>query len=185
LPADDDRALATRAAAGDRQALEVLLDRHMDRVHAICSRVMRHPEDASDATQEALIAIVRGISRFDGRSEFTTWLYRVSTNSALDELRRRRRRSPAAEIANNVADTRPGVAESVTEDLHVTELLAALPNDFREAVALRDVADLDYAQIAALLDVPIGTVRSRISRGRAQLAARVGNQTDPSDRPTR
>src|SRR6185312_14358586 len=86
----------TRASLGDRRALEVLLDRHADRIHAVCRRVVAHPEDALDATQEAMIAIARGIDRFDGRAAFTTWCYRVATNAALDELRRRRRRPLAA-----------------------------------------------------------------------------------------
>ena len=90
--AGDDASLAAAAAAGDRRALETLLERYADRVHAICRRIVVHPEDALDATQEALIAITRGIGRFDGRSAFTTWLYRVATNAALDELRRRSRR---------------------------------------------------------------------------------------------
>ncbi|MGH8985390.1 MAG: RNA polymerase sigma factor, partial [Acidimicrobiia bacterium] len=89
---DDDPTLATAAAAGDRRALELLLDRHADRIHAVCRRVLANPEDALDATQEAMIAIARGIGRFDRRSAFTTWMYRVATNAALDEGRRRSRR---------------------------------------------------------------------------------------------
>src|SRR5882724_11694883 len=87
-----DADLARRAALGERAALETLLARHLDAIHAICRRILGHPEDALDATQEALIAIARGINRFDGRSQFTTWMYRVATNAALDEARRRRRR---------------------------------------------------------------------------------------------
>src|ERR687888_1469749 len=96
-----DEALAAAANAGDRGALEVLLGRHFDRVHAICRRVTGHPEDALDATQEALIAVTRGLHRYDGRSLFTTWLYRVATNAALDELRRRKRRPEPAELVED------------------------------------------------------------------------------------
>src|SRR3977135_4406326 len=92
------RALAAAATAGDRGALEILLARRLDRVHAICRRVTGHPEDALDATQEALIAVTRGLHRYDGRSLFTTWLYRVATNAALDEVRRRKRRPEPAEL---------------------------------------------------------------------------------------
>src|SRR5882724_9278020 len=92
-----DADLARRAALGERAALETLLARHLDAIHAICRRILGHPEDALDATQEALIAISRGIKRFDGRSRFTTWMYRVATNAALDEARRRRRRPIASE----------------------------------------------------------------------------------------
>ncbi|MGH9024909.1 MAG: RNA polymerase sigma factor, partial [Acidimicrobiia bacterium] len=82
----DDR-LAAAANGGDRRALEALLDRHADRIHAVCRRVVANPEDALDATQEAMIAVARGITRYDGRAAFSTWLYRVATNAALDELR--------------------------------------------------------------------------------------------------
>src|SRR5215469_15825802 len=104
-PDPDSEALARRAAAGDRRALETLLELHADRIHALCRRVVAHPEDALDATQEAMIAVVRGITRFDGRSAFTTWLYRVATNAALDELRRRRRRPIPAEPAAEATGT--------------------------------------------------------------------------------
>jgi RNA polymerase sigma-70 factor, ECF subfamily len=194
----DDAALAGAAAAGDRHALEILLDRHADRVHAICRRVVAHPEDALDATQEALIAIARGIGRFDGRAAFTTWMYRVATNAALDELRRRNRRplpldpdsTPEAAITG-VAGTDPpgpGSSGSRAEDavdarLDVDRALATVPEEFRTAVVLRDLADLDYPEIAEVLDVPVGTVKSRIARGRAALKAALGNQTAPVERP--
>jgi RNA polymerase sigma-70 factor, ECF subfamily len=181
----DDRALAERASRGDRQALEQLLHRHADRVHALCRRIVGHPEDALDATQEAMIAIARGITRFDGRSAFTTWLYRVTTNAALDELRRVRRR-PRPDDALVAADTTvdPSVEDRVDARIDVDAALRTLPEDFRVAVVLRDLCDLDYAEIAEVLDVPPGTVRSRIARGRAALADRLGNPRAPASRPT-
>src|SRR4051812_8448460 len=84
--------VVARAQAGERGALELLLREHHDRVYAVCRRMMGNDADALDACQEALIAIVRGLDRFDGRSAFSTWAYRVTTNSCLDELRRRKRR---------------------------------------------------------------------------------------------
>ena len=88
----NDEALVGAAQAGDRAALDALLRRHHDRVVAICRQLCRDRSDADDAAQEALIAIVRGLDRFDGRSRFSTWAYRVTTNCCMDELRRRRRR---------------------------------------------------------------------------------------------
>jgi RNA polymerase sigma-70 factor, ECF subfamily len=188
-----DEALAAAANAGDRRALETLLARHVDRIHAICRRVTGHPEDALDATQEALIAVTRGLRRYDGRSLFTTWLYRVATNAALDELRRRKRRPEPAEPA----DDRPLPAEAggaaapasvesvVAARLDVDAALAALSPEFRAAVVLRDLCDLDYSEIAEVLDVPIGTVRSRIARGRAAIAEHLREPADPPERPTR
>ena len=89
------------AQEGDRAALDALLRRHHDRIHAVCRRLAGNEADALDATQEALIAIVRGIRRFDGRAAFSTWAYRVATNACLDELRRRKRR-PAAGLPDDV-----------------------------------------------------------------------------------
>jgi RNA polymerase sigma-70 factor, ECF subfamily len=170
---DDDDALAARASRGDRPALETLLDRHADRIHAVCRRIVAQPEDALDATQEAMIAIARGITRFDGRAAFTTWSYRVATNAALDELRRKRRRplpvDPTDRDGRAPADRGPSLEERVGTRLDVDAALATLPDEFRVAVVLRDLCDLDYAEIADVLDVPPGTVRSRISRGRAIL----------------
>jgi RNA polymerase sigma-70 factor, ECF subfamily len=188
-----DEVLAAAANAGDRGALEVLLARHLDRVHAICRRVTGHPEDALDATQEALIAVTRGLHRYDGRSLFTTWLYRVATNAALDELRRRKRRPEPAELVEDrplggtagSATASSPVESAVAARLDVDAALAGLSPEFRAAVVLRDLCDLDYAEIAEVLDVPIGTVRSRIARGRAAIADQLREPTAPPERPSR
>jgi RNA polymerase sigma-70 factor (ECF subfamily) len=178
---EDSDALAARAAGGDRAALEALLDRHADHVHAVCRRVLADRDDALDATQEALIAIARGITRFDGRSAFTTWMYRVATNAALDEARRSSRRPrPVDELPAAVAAV-DGTA-AVDARLDVDGALATLPEEFRVAVVLRDLCDLDYADIAEVLAVPPGTVRSRISRGRTLLAQALGNPAPPIGR---
>jgi len=180
--ASGDRALAAAAATGDRQALETLLDRHADRVHAICRRIVVNSEDALDATQEALIAITRGIGRFDGRSAFTTWLYRVATNAALDELRRRSRRPVPLDATLDLES--PSGEGAVDARLDVDRALAEVPEEFRTAVVLRDLADLDYPEIAAVLGVPLGTVKSRIARGRRALRIELGNQSAASERRT-
>jgi len=192
-----DEQLAAAAAGGDERSLELLLDRHADRVHGVCRRIVTHREDALDATQEALLAIARGIGRFDGRSRFTTWIYRIATNAALDELRRKKRR-PMAGIADDVAaeagertsagrGSRPAVSEPLETDgvdvrLDIDAALRDVPEEFRAAVVLRDLADLDYAEIAEALAVPVGTVKSRVARGRAALRAALGNREAVSDR---
>ena len=179
----DDNELAALAAGGDRRALEQLLERHADRIHALCRRVIPHREDALDATQEAMIAVARGISRFDGRAAFTTWLYRVATNAALDELRRKRRRPEPTDPALIDEPARGSALEDrVGARLDVDAALAALPEEFRVAVVLRDLCDLDYAEIAEVLDIPPGTVRSRIARGRAALLELLGNHEATSPR---
>lgn len=179
---DDDAALVRAAQSGDRGALDTLLRRHHDRVFALCRRMTGNEADARDATQEALIAIVRGLPRFDGRAAFTTWIYRIATNACIDELRRHRRRPvPAPELPAQVGDG-PWEAERASVRIDVDRALQTLAPDYRVAVVLRDVAGMDYAEIAAVLDIPPGTVRSRIARGRAALARELGgNQGAPGD----
>lgn len=190
-PPPDEAARIAAAQAGDQRALDRLLRDHQGAIHAVCRRIAGNDADALDATQEALIAVVRGLPRFDGRARFSTWVYRIATNACLDELRRRNRR-PLVGLPEHdgapveVADHGPSpVADRVADGLAVDEALATLPEDFRAAVVLRDICELDYAEIAEVLDIAPGTVRSRIARGRGQLADRLaGNQTGSPERPT-
>jgi RNA polymerase sigma-70 factor (ECF subfamily) len=180
-----DEELAAAAAAGSRGALEQLLSRHLARIHAICRRITTHPEDALDATQEAMIAVTRGIHRYNGQSAFTTWLYRVATNAALDEVRRRGRRPTPVEIMPEAVPAGGSIESAVGARIDVDAALATLPEEFRAAVVLRDLCDLDYAEIAETLGIPVGTVRSRIARGRAAIADRLRpeQESDKSGEP--
>jgi RNA polymerase sigma-70 factor (ECF subfamily) len=190
--------LVAAAQGGDRFALDQLLRRHYDRIHAVCRRIAGTNRDADDACQEALIKIVRNLPRFDGRSSFGTWAYRIATNASLDELRKRDRRPMLHAVDDHdrpevVDPTAQRRTESFADQLLLDEALEQLPDDLRLAVVLRDVADFDYAEIAETLDVPIGTVKSRISRGRAALAAQLrldavdarerGNREPTEERP--
>jgi len=148
--------------------------------------------DALDATQEALIALARGIRKFDGRSAFSTWSYRVATNACLDELRRRQRR-PVPTLPDDLGSgSRDGLAapstgiEVLPDRFAIDDALAQLREEFRAPVVLRDLCDLDYAEIAEVLGIPAGTVRSRIARGRSQLAQLLdpGNRSPSASRPT-
>ncbi|CAN5730106.1 RNA polymerase sigma factor SigM [soil metagenome] len=185
--ADPDADLLAAAQAGDREAIDALLRRHEQRLHAVCRRITGDPTDALDALQEAMIAIVAGLPRFDGRSRASTWMYRVTTNCCLDELRRQRRRptDPLPEVEPAEVGGDPEVGDAVADRTDIDAALAALAPEFRAPVVLRDVIGHDYAEIAAILDIPPGTVRSRIARGRAAVARSLtGNQTPSSDRPT-
>jgi RNA polymerase sigma-70 factor (ECF subfamily) len=201
---EHDDTLARRAADGDSRALDALLRDHSALVHGVCRRILGNPDDALDATQEALLSIARKIGSFDGRSKFSTWAYRVATNAALDESRRRARRPlpseslpessghPGHATTGHSGTGHSGTAHSGTEAsdtgladrLDVDAALAHLTPEYRAAVALRDLVGMDYAEIAAVLDIPPGTVRSRISRGRAALADLLGNRETPSEHPT-
>jgi RNA polymerase sigma-70 factor (ECF subfamily) len=179
----DDDALVAAAQLGDRRALDALLRQHYDRLYRLCRRLTGNDADALDATQEALMAIVRGLPRFDNRSSFVTWSFRVATNACLDELRRRGRRPLPVEDLPSSASGQSDFAAGVADRLALDDALATLPQEFRIAVVLRDVCALDYAEIAEVLEVPPGTVRSRIARGRAAIAAHIsGNREAPDDR---
>jgi RNA polymerase sigma-70 factor, ECF subfamily len=172
--------------------MDALLRRHHGRIWAICRRLAGNDADAADATQEALLLIVRRLGTFDGRSQFTTWAHRVATNACLDELRRRRRRPVQGlpdedpDRSDAIVDRSPPVDRTVTDRITVDAALAQLPEEFRVPIVLRDLAGHDYAHIAAILDIPAGTVRSRIARGRARLAEMLdaGNPQPPADRPS-
>lgn len=143
--------------------------------------------DAADATQEALLAIVRGLPRFDGRSAFATWVYRVATNACLDELRRRKRRPTPVDDDVDVETRQPvdALDTTIAARVDIDAALRRLPDDFRAAVVLRDLSGLDYAEIAEVLEVPTGTVKSRIARGRAMLADLLGgNPAAAAERPS-
>jgi RNA polymerase sigma-70 factor (ECF subfamily) len=190
----EDAAAVAAAQAGDRGALDALLRSHQPRLYAVCRRLTGNDADAADACQDALIAIVRGLPRFDGRSAFSTWAYRVAINASYDELRRRRRR-PEPGLPDDDAEgatRRPSSGpspEDVATSVDVDAALLQLPIEFRAPVVLRDLCGLDYAEIAEVLDIPPGTVRSRISRGRAALVPLLtpmggpGNHPDPPGRP--
>ncbi len=177
----DDNALAAQAARGDASALDELLRRHSALVHGVCRRVLGNPDDALDAMQEALLSIARKIHMFDGRSRFSTWCYRVATNAALDEARRRNRRPRPSETLVDHGRDGPPADSQLADRLDIDAALSQLSPEYRAAVALRDLVGMDYAEIAEVLDVPPGTVRSRIARGRAALADILGNQDVPSD----
>jgi RNA polymerase sigma-70 factor (ECF subfamily) len=169
-------------------SLDSLLRDHYSMIQAVCRRILLNDSDADDATQNAMIAIVRGYESFDGRSAFSTWVYRIATNAALDELRRRRRR-PLSLFSNDgqqvdIADTHSDDRQLAFEASdYLAQGLAQIPEEFRVALVLRDVADLDYEEISQVLNIPIGTVRSRIARGRGRLADILGNSDAPHERP--
>lgn len=185
---DTDDALVRAAQGGDSSALDTLLRRHYDRVYALCRRLTGEPADAADACQDALMAIVRGLDGFDGRAAFGTWAYRVTTNACLDELRRKRRR-PEPGLREGRAEPASPVdeVESATTRADLDTALRTLPDEYRAVVVLRDVCALSYQEIADILGIPAGTVRSRIARGRGALIPLLapGRNLGPAaERPT-
>lgn len=123
------------------------------------------------------MAIVRGLPKFDGRSTFKTWSYRVATNACLDEVRRRSRRPLAVAEFADEASPQPSVGDAIGARMEIDNALNRIPEEFRLPVLMRDVGGLDYAEIAETLKIPPGTVRSRIARGRKHLSDILGNQS--------
>jgi RNA polymerase sigma-70 factor (ECF subfamily) len=163
-------ALAARAAAGDQQALHELLAEIQPRVRRICGRMLLYPEDAEEAAQDALLLVSTRIQTFAGRSRFTTWLHAVAANSARSTYRSLKRRSvelPTEELPT-AADPRTTsvIAGSRLDFLEALETLGVGHPALVEPLLLRDIQELEYADIAELLDIPVGTVKSRIHSAR-------------------
>ena len=160
-------ALAARAATGDEDALLELLTEIQPRVRRICGRMLLYPEDAEEAAQDALLLVSTRIGTFAGRSRFTTWLHAVASNSARSTYRSLKRRSaelPTEEMPT-AADPRT-TSVIAGSRLDVLETLGVDHPALVEPLLLRDIQELDYADIAELLDIPVGTVKSRIHSAR-------------------
>ncbi|SDD81984.1 RNA polymerase sigma factor [Nocardioides lianchengensis] len=167
---DELDALALRAAAGDRAALEDLLAAVQPRVRRTCGRMLLYPEDAEEATQDALLLVATKIGQFGGRSRFTTWLHAVASNSARGTYRTLKRR--AAERLTDELPVAPDprttsvIAGSRLDLLEALEVVGSSHPELVEPLVLRDVQQLEYSEIAALLEIPLGTVKSRIHAAR-------------------
>jgi RNA polymerase sigma-70 factor (ECF subfamily) len=173
----DDAGLLRAHAAGDREAFGELVRRHRDRLWAVALRTLGDREEAADALQDALLSAYKGASRFRGDSAVTTWLHRIVINACLDRVRRRQARPsvPLPELESALG-TR-GIAPAVDSDtaMAVRAALSRLPDDQRVALVLLDMQGYSVAEIAELLGVPEGTVKSRCARGRARLAVALGH----------
>ena len=183
---EPDEDLVRRYLEGDPQAFTALVERHQTRVFNVALRVLGDREDAHDATQDAFLSMLRKLSQFRGDSAFTTWLHRVTVNACYDILRKRRR-TPMLRIVTDEDDPMPDLgppspdhADATADTIDVARALREIPDDYRIVLVLADVQDLAYEEIARVLDVPIGTVKSRVHRGRIALGRAMG--IDPSPR---
>lgn len=177
--------------AGDPHAFERVVRTHYERVFRLCLRMTGSPADAEDLTQDTFLRIHRKAAHFRGDSDLSTWIYRIAYNQCLDHLRRRRRRPADSldgyeESGRSLPDPASGPEEHAfarVEAQRVRAALASLPEEYRAVVILREIEDLSYEQIAAVLRCPVGTVRSRLARGRRLLIERLEGsvQDDVSD----
>jgi RNA polymerase sigma-70 factor (ECF subfamily) len=166
-PSNVDRGLVRRFQTGDHTAFVELMQRHERRVYNLAYRMLGSPEDARDAAQDAFLSCYRNLGRFRGESAFATWLHRIAVNACYDVLRKRPLAVSMDALAfePNVSDhaDRAGAAADVHRGLQ------AVPPEFRSVLVMFELLDLSLDEIAATLEIPVGTVKSRLHRGRAAL----------------
>jgi RNA polymerase sigma-70 factor, ECF subfamily len=170
-----DAELLAAHRAGDRRAFGELAARHTDLLWAVAARTLRHPEDAADAVQEALVAAYRRAGSYRGDAAVRTWLTRILVNNCIDRLRRDRSHADLPLGGHDPVARHPDLATELATRLSVREALAVLPVAQRVAVVLVDVQGWSVADVAQVLEVPVGTVKSRCARGRARLAVLLGH----------
>jgi RNA polymerase sigma-70 factor (ECF subfamily) len=184
---DTDQQLVQRAQRGDPRAFDLLVLKYQGRIGALVSRYINDPGEVEDVTQEAFIKAYRALDKFRGDSAFYTWLYRIASNAAKNHLVAKGRRPGADatiedaegfEQADLISESSTPEAVLMSEELAqvVTEAMDALPEELRAALTLREFEGLSYDDIAAVLECPVGTVRSRIFRAREAIDDRVREQ---------
>lgn len=180
MTGDSDVDLISLVAHGQAAALDELMRRHEDLVFAVCLRIMGSREAALDAAQETFLTVFRKADRFRAEAAFTTWLYRVATNTCFDLLRKakRRRTEPIPEYLDPVDVSAVDPFTSVELKPSIEDALMSIPADYRAAVVLSDIHGLGIAEISDALEIPAGTVKSRVFRGRRLLAEILGNIND-------
>jgi len=187
-----DQLLVTRFKNGDAAAFDEMVRRHWSRIYAMVHQLLRNPQDAEEVTQDAFIRAHRGLGNFRGDSAFSTWLYQIATNLARNRYwywwRRKRDKSVSfdAPVGHDntltLAEIIPAEAES-PDDLALTQEfmdrvatgMEKLSQKHREILILRNVKNLSYEEIADILHLTVGTVKSRIARARDSLRAKLGD----------
>lgn len=178
----DTAELVILAQQGDMEAFETLILQHEKIVYNIAFRMMEGSEDVKDIAQEVFLKVYRNLGKFDGKSAFSTWIYRIAVNTCIDEIRKRKGKqtySLDAELEEEegkykkqFADEGHTPEESLMQKELQSEVLAALETlspEHKTVVVLRDIRGFTYEEIAEMTDMPLGTVKSRISRARIQL----------------
>jgi RNA polymerase sigma-70 factor (ECF subfamily) len=175
---DGDNELVQCAQSGDKRAFDLLVLKYQRRVAAVVSRYMRNQDDVPDVVQDAFIKAYRALPGFRGDSAFYTWLYRIAINCAKNFLLAKSRRPPAADLDAEIAE-QTDLGEALTQralpedflmrdemEKAIWDAINGLPDDLRTAITLREIDGMSYEEIAAAMDCPVGTVRSRIFRAR-------------------
>jgi RNA polymerase sigma-70 factor (ECF subfamily) len=182
-----DKKLVQRVQKGDKGAFDLLVLKYQHKIVNLVMRYVRDPELALDITQEAFIKAYRALPRFRGDSAFYTWMYRIAVNTAKNHLAAQRRRPMDVELdlqdpeqydlhaKLKETDTPEGITLSNELQEIVERAIAALPEDLRTAIVLRELEGMSYEEIAQTMECPVGTVRSRIFRARDAIGKKVGS----------
>lgn len=170
----DEGDLIKRSRCGEIEAFDLLVRLHQDRIYNLAYRITGNREDASDAAQEAFVRAYQAMPRYRDEAAFSTWLHRIATNAALD-LVRRRPASPQVELSAEIRAPEDPEATANRREINqrVHAALGRLTVEYRAAVVLRDLQGLAYDEIARILAIPLGTVRSRLARGREAMRAQL------------
>jgi RNA polymerase sigma-70 factor (ECF subfamily) len=160
--------LVARFQDGDEAAFVILMQRHERRVYNLAYRMLGGPEDARDATQEAFLSCFRHLPSFRGDAAFSTWLHRIAVNACYDMVRRRK---PAASLEDDLVEP-PATSDHAERSAAAADIQRALlriPPEFRVVLILHELQDVPVDDIARMLEIPAGTVKSRLHRGRVAL----------------
>ena len=185
----EDRELVERFARGDSRAFDNIVQRYEQRVFAIALRMTGNHEDARDAMQDVFVSALRALRSFRGDAQLSTWIHRVAVNASLDVLRKRKRHTaqPLEEAGERPSDdiAPDDAAARAARAAEVQRALREVSGEHRAVLVLHDLQDLDYAETAAALDIPVGTVKSRLHRARLEMARILGHlrDTEPSEGP--
>lgn len=166
---DSDAALVLQCQGGDRRAFEVLLARHQRQVFGVAYRVLNHHEDASDVTQTAFLQAYEHLDQYDPGQRFSSWLYRIAVNEAVNLVRVRQRSEP---LVDDVESERGGpdvLAVQGQSDSAIQRALMALKLEYRTVIVLKHLQDCSYEEIAQILDCTVKTVKSRLFTARQAL----------------
>lgn len=192
-----DKQLVVRVQKGDRHAFDLLVIKYQQRIMSLISRYVHDADEVQDVAQDAFIKAYRALPSFRGESAFYTWLYRIAINTAKNHLVSRSRRPPGTDVdvedaqflesADALRDADNPENTLFGEELRATvnAALAALPDDLRTAVTLREFDGLSYEEIAEIMECPVGTVRSRIFRAREAIDKNVQVHLDGDPVPGR
>lgn len=179
-PGPRDEELLESFLGGSERAFDQLVRRHEDRIFGLALRMLGERSDALDATQDAFISAFRQARTFRGDSSFSTWLYRIAINACKDLIRKRGRWGAPTEDAGVEVASPEDVEGGVARRLDLVAALGRLPDEFRDPVVMHDLGGIPYEEIARTTRTNIGTVKSRISRGRKRLAELMEHPSPPA-----